>query len=1260
MSRHYILATLCLLVTTLIPAQADPLVDGFQSPPEDTKPGCYWYFFKDDVTKDGITKDLEAMAHVGIGRAFIGYINQGANPVGDNQVLSEKWWERLEHTFLEADRLGIDIGMFNCPGWSQSGGPWITPERSMRNLVNTEVRVTGPAAFDQMLPARDGYFETVKVLAFPAPPQEAVTMADFGVQVTGPAQDGPMTPFEKGSVGFRSTLRQAGDPGNPAGLVRRIRVLDGSGKVIFADDFASGLDGWRRRGDSRIEDGALHPLNTDNPPMFARDVALPGRFALETSVKLMPGGVLGIAFGIKEGGNLAFWQIRKGLLRPHVMRNGEYEIAETPVDTIVEGTWLDVRIEADGTLVKTFIDGKQVNEYNALGNTAEGTLQALIDGDAGTTFTFPQARRNQAPFTVDFAFDRPFPVQSITGLAGSGDCGIVGTLLASDDGEDYRPLTDFRLFHGHQGAKINEMMAAAIPTTTARFYRIQVNETPKNRTLRSLELSPRALLDQYVIKQLGDVHHTPHPLYGTYEWQAKPEPTFAGSTVSPDAAIDLTDKMESDGRLRWSVPEGEWVIARFAMVSTGAKNGPAMPDATGLECDKMSAEHIRFHFDQYIGRILDRIPAENRKRFKYIIQDSYETGPQNWTDDLIEAFEEGYGYDPVPWLPVTTGRIVGSADQSERFLWDLRRMVADRYGSEYVKGLTEAAEENGLIGWLENYGHWGFPGEFLSYGKYSTEVGGEFWLASSLGTIENRPPASAAHIYGKKEVFAEAFTSGIKYRQTPKSHLKHYGDWAFCQGINHFIFHLYIHQPRDERPGVDAPFGTNFNRQNTWFDLSRGFVQYTRRVNYMMRRGTNVADVCYFIGEGAPKMDGPNVPMLPRGYDFDFVNGDVILNRLTVQNGRIQVPGGPSYKVMVLPPVDTMRPEIAAKLKEFVDGGAVVCGPRPLRSPSMENFPACDAKLKAIADELWGKGRVKEVTDLQPVLDAAGVTPDFHYVLDDPNLNGQENPLTDLSYAARPQTNSLRFAHRRDGSTDIYFVANMQTDRGFDATCQFRAASGPQIVEVWDAVTGEVRTCSEGSNAADGNVALPMRFAPQQSYLVVLRKGEATSDGPVHHVQEFNTIATLEAPWTVRFDPAWGGPAETAFPELVSWTDREEEGIKYYSGEAVYETSFDLDAVPGSRTWLSLGDVADLAEVTLNGETVGIVWVQPWRIDVTGHLKQGKNALSVKVANTWNNRIFGDQEGEPRYTKFYTPYRTGALLPAGLLGPVTLDAELAR
>jgi hypothetical protein len=1135
---------------------------------------------------------------------------------------------------VEADRLGIEIGLFNCPGWSQSGGPWITPDRSMRNLVSTELRVTGPTEFSGPLPGRDGYFETVRVLAFPTPTTELVTMADAGVRVSGPPQAAPPNPFVGGSVGFRAALRFPGDPGNPTGTVRSLTLSNGQGEILFDDDFSDGLTKWQGTEGAEVSEEGLRPLSAENPLLTASEVSLPERFALETRVRLRAGGVLGLAFAVKNNANQAFWQLRQGQLRPHIKVEDRFEILEIPVPALSEEEWLTVTIASDGTRVTTHINGQTVHELPIVEVRTGQDLQALFDLDQATSYRFPRGIGAANPFVLDFTFAEPFPVQSVIADPVSGSSGLTGRLLASADGVEFREVCGLDMHHGHQGVKVADPIVAPVFT--------------------ELALSSQAVLDKYVIKQLGDIHPTPHPVYGTYEWPLQAEPELEGSVLAPENAIDLTDRTDEDGELHWSVPEGNWTIARFGMVSTGSRNGPAMPDATGLECDKMNADHIRFHFDHYIGEVLQRIPAENRRSFRYIIQDSYEQGPQNWTDGLIATFQARYGYDPVPYLPVTTGRIVGSADRSERFLWDLRRLVADLIGTEYVGGITRAAEENGLLGWLENYGHWGFPGESLIYGKHSSQVGGEFWLESTLGTLECRMPASCAHVYGKRDVFAEAFTSGIKYIQTPQSHFKHYGDWAFCEGVNHFILHVYFHQPRTgERPGVDAPFGTGFHRNNTWFPQLSGFTDYTRRLTWMMRRGSNVADVCYFIGEGSPKMDGPRTPRLPRGYDFDFVNGDVVLNRLQVRDGRMAIPDGPAYKVMVLPPVETMRPEIARRLLEFVEGGAVVVGPRPVRSPSLQDYPECDRELARLTDELWGKGRITATDDLTMVLAGAGVEPDFAYSLDDAEADSREDPYTDLSYAAQPQRNSLRFAHRRDGDTDIYFVANMQTDRGFGATCTFRV--GHKLPEIWDPVTGEVRVAGAFTRTGTG-VTLPVHFAPKQSLVFVFRQKTERDGSGTSNTIDTETVLALDRGWEVRFDPERGGPGSVRFETLTSWTERPEEGVRYFSGEAVYETDFTLEGQPRGRTWLDLGAVADTARVVVNGQDLGIAWVEPWRVEVTGALREGANHLQIRVANTWNNRIYGDQQGGTRYARFYTPYHTGRLLPAGLLGPVRVVA----
>lgn len=298
-----------------------------------------------------------------------------------------------------------------------------------------------------------------------------------------------------------------------------------------------------------------------------------------------------------------------------------------------------------------------------------------------------------------------------------------------------------------------------MPELSSREFRLVLSED--GNVIGKLTLTSKAYVERYPEKILSKMFQTPLPMWADYLWDEQPEVT-SGIVINKEDIIDLTEMVGENQIVKWNVPEGEWNVVRYAMQTTGEKNAPASPEATGLEVDKMSKKHIRTHFNAYLGEILRRIPPEDRTSFKVAVMDSYETGGQNWTDDMESRFEQVYGYNPIPYLPVLRGEVVGSRQISDRFLWDLRRLIADRISYDYVGGLREVCHENGLTTWLENYGHWGFPGEFLQYGGQSDEVGGEFWSEGSLGDIENRAASSCAHIYGKNKVWAESFTAGGK------------------------------------------------------------------------------------------------------------------------------------------------------------------------------------------------------------------------------------------------------------------------------------------------------------------------------------------------------------------------------------------------------------------------------------------------------------------------------------------------------------------
>jgi hypothetical protein len=758
-------------------------------------------------------------------------------------------------------------------------------------------------------------------------------------------------------------------------------------------------------------------------------------------------------------------------------------------------------------------------------------------------------------------------------------------------------------------------------------------------------------VERYPEKTLAKMFQSPIPGWRDYYWDVQPELRHV-AVPAPQQVIDISQYMNRDGVLAWDVPDGEWLILRTGMAPTNVTNTPPSPEGSGLEVDKMSKKHLAMHFDAFIGDIMRRVPAEDRKSLKMVVQDSYETGGQNITDGMIDEFEKRYGYSPVPFLPVYSGHVIGSPDQSDRFLWDVRRLVADKIAYDYVGGMREISHQNGLVTWLENYGHWGFPGESLQYGGQSDEVGGEFWSIGStpsyLGSVECRLASSCAHIYGKQRVHAESFTSsGFVYGRHP-AYLKTLGDWSFAEGINSTVLTLFIHQPYEGRyPGTDAWFGTEFNRHNTWFGQADVYLQYIKRCNYMLQQGLNVADVAYFIGEDTPRMNGTRNPELPKGYSFDYINAEVIIRDMSVKDGRLVLPHGTSYRVLVLPPMETMTPELLQKIERLAAAGGVILGSPPSRSPSMKDYPQADGRIKLLAGKMWGDTPVKKrkygrgliLSDLSmnEVFALLNVAPDF----------------------LAADTDSVLYSHRTVDGTEIYFVSN-QSSEPVAIKPQFRVR-GLQP-ELWDAVTGEIRLLP-AFKQKDETTVVPLKLEAGGSAFVVFRqKGNPAADGIAANYPEPAVKIPVNGTWKVRFeaDSVKRGPSESVtFKELQDWTQSEDERIRYYSGTAVYTTSFTADNIPCNKKYcLDLGKVSVMAKVKINGQYAGGVWTAPYRVNVTPYLKQGENTLEIEVVNTWVNRIIGDLNLPDEQRKVRPNYNSwkpdSPLTSSGLLGPVEL------
>ena len=1279
---------------------------GFQQPPVTSRARTLWMWMNGNITSNGITSDLEAMQRVGLGGALIFNVGEYI-PKGPVDYGSSNWLDLMLHTVREADRLGLQIAMHNCPGWSSSGGPWITPAMSMQQLVWSETRVSGPGEKTIELPkpyTKLGYYRDVCVLAFPSLPGEEKRFADALTRVT-------------------------------------------------------------------------------------------------------------------------------------------------------------------------------------LGRGASVDKHLLTDGDRDTRVSI--SPRN--PLVLEFT--EPFEARAITVWPNAGGSAISFTLEASDDGADYRQVA--RLTPPGPRAIEEAPSVASFKPVRARFFRLVPS---RSRFVSEIELDPAARIPGW--NYLANFAH------GTAHQRSQPDPVPARFVIDPASVLDLSARMDLEGHLRWKVPAGAWTIIRFGQTTRG-QNNIAAPDAgVGLECDKLSRAGVDFHFQHGLLPLLEKLGPFVGKSFTGLEVDSYEVGAQNWTATFPEAFEKYNGYDLHRYLPAMTGRYVGSADTSERFLWDVRRAQAQMVADNYYGRLRELCHQYGLKLFVEPYG--AGPGDYdeLQIAGRADVPMGEFWAHSPWDdTPSVRLAASAAHIHGEAIVGGESFTSTeqqSRYLDYPYA-LKTIGDFAFSLGLNQMLFHRWAHQPHPSAvPGMTmGPWGFQFDRNNTWFDQSSPWLDYLARCQFLLRQGKFVADVLYCTGEGSPQMSKLEVPRLPFGYNFDAADAETILKRAAFHDGRIVLPDGMNYRLLALPDdLKNMTPELLGKLRELVGQGMALVGPQPTFSPSLRNYPRSDEEIRRLADELWGttkqdnssghacgRGTVFSRQPLGELLSKLGIEPDFEYT------------------SRRPDA-AVTWLHRRVDNADVYFVANRHR-RADDVVCSFRVAG--KRPEFWQPETGTIRSAAVYSYKG-GRTHVPIHLEPSESVFVVFREpaetnpaewfarngvnlldatpfpspksdvnvaisnnftvsvwinpgtdlmfmpresadgrinengkswiippvdgealfgagqsamslaagrngvavvekganreaavlvsrkpisgwthlavvyrdgkpslyldgqfireglasgsvvhpglGEPTvpgkfvnyfdgdmttpellpkaltkdeianlaaqglpspadpppteitsgSDGKVQAliwqngsysldgdgtvtVSNLATPLKLSGPWRVRFQPGRGAPESISLSELAPLQKHSNPGVRYFAGTATYEHEFNLPASwleVGRRVFVDLGRVAVSADVRVNGRELGVLWKPPFRIEATDVLRAGSNRLEVRVDTLWPNRLIGDEHlapeneydqrngaieqlpawfthGEPRPPGGRVTFATwqffkkdDPLVESGLLGPVCL------
>jgi hypothetical protein len=1221
MTRRFSHCLLMLAVTFCVAAaRADSLEAGFQNPPDSAKPHTWWHWMNGNVTREGITADLEAMKRVGIGGAQIFNVSESI-PAGPAKFLSPEWRELMKHAVSEADRLGIELCLHNCAGWSSSGGPWNTPEHAMQHVVTSEVQVKGPTRFSGALaqpPTKNDFYRDIAVLAFRTPDGEGVNFKTLAPKITA---------------------------------------------------------------------------STEN------------------------------------------------------------------------------------------VDGAK-----------------LIDGDGASSVTLPTPETNKPQF-IQIEFEKPFAARTIVLTPGSNMGYVTGTIQVSGDGKTFRDVKPFA-FVRRPTRPLS--LALSDESQSTRFYRIQFTSAPngvKEISLGGIELNPRLRIENFEAKD-GDT--------GGFVTSSPPAENAVSLVIKRDEIIDLTGKLTADGPLDWDAPAGDWTILRIGYTPTGRNNHPAPPEATGLECDKFSKSALDAHWDGFVQKVLDDIGPLAGKSLNNVLIDSYEVGGQNWNADFREEFRKRRGYDPLLYLPTFTGRVVDNSEISERFLWDVRRTIADLFAENYYGHFKELCREHGLKASIEPYTG---PFESLQSGGPADIVMGEFWIGQRPHSSV-KLASTVGHIYGLPIIGAESFTASPgahgRWLDDPYS-IKALGDLVFCQGINRYIFHRFAMQPWTNRwPGMTmGQWGTHFDRTSTWWEQGSEWLRYVARSQFLLQQGHFVADAAYFCGESTPvemRVDQGEFA-LPAGYDYDGINADVLLHHAKIKNGRLVLNSGMSYRVLILPLSDkNMTPQLLRKLHAFVADGLTIVGMPPDSSPSLQNYPQCDQEVSKLAAEMWGDQKDRNVTahklgkgkttwqNLSKTLTGLDVKPDFEFGT---NTGSQ-----------------LAFIHRTTGDAEIYFVSN-QRDRFDLVDCTFRVAG--RLPELWHADTGVIERAPIWREE-NGRTIVPIQFDPAGSVFVVFRKsargdhaiaanasfreatgnggpkieiqkatysatdgagsmdvaelirgkvasgeftiiasnGELGGDPVVNHAKQLHLDFTVDgkpgtavvtenesftfpgaahsgsaplwqpivgiggktsikawtdgraefhvkdgriiraeainvpAPleiggaWDLNFPPNWGAPAQVTFDKLISWSDSADTGVKYFSGTAAYEKEIEIPAEmlkANREVWLDLGKVKNFAEVSLNGKSFPVLWKPPFRVNITGAAKRGANKLEIKITNLWPNRLIGDEQlpddrewngkplrawpqwvldGKPSptgrftFTTWHHWTKNEPLLESGLLGPVTL------
>jgi hypothetical protein len=1135
---RFILFVGLLSITTSFYINAQEQLNGaeFKNPPGNVKIHTWWHWLDGNITKEGITKDLEAMKEQGIVQATIlnvglfGERDFGVKKVNFN---TPEWFEMFGWALKEANRLGISIGAHNCDGWSTSGGPWITPEMSMKQYTWTKTIVNAS---------------------------------------------------QSGAVKLKQPLASM--------------------------DF--------------YKDVAVVAVKSDNP-----------------------------------------------------LNSFQYALPTTLLN----------------------------EDKNA---------DCIFDGCPSSAVSF--GRRDK----ITFRFKDVFTAEKIEIMprrsfmwANPGEFSSTYSISSSDDGINFNKITEFTI------KGLNKMVSVPIEKTSAKFYQLSLIRISNADAWIPLTIAECELLTEkekslyssdieYLSEKSGNV-------------KAVNEKSFYSpiNTINPKSTkevIDITSKMKSDGTLDWKPSEGNWTIIRFGYTTTGATNSPATAAGTGLECDKMDTTALNLHFKSFPAKLIEKAGSFAGNTFKFILIDSWEAGYQNWTANMMKEFDQRRGYSLTSYIPVLCGESSGNTEVDEAVLFDFRKTIADLIENNYYKHFAELLHKNNLELHAEViYGNTNYPPlDILKTTQYVDLPMFEFWSAtdnkqnlsfSPATGIELNMPSCAAIGYEKPVMASEAYTGMAHYSENPAG-LKPFGDKAYCAGINQMILHSYVHQPNDKKPGMTlGQYGSHFNRNNSYWQYISGWLNYQSRIQDVLQQGVACFDVLYYLGDQLPQFLNYNVSnRLPFGYMFNACNFDILKNRVRVVDGKMVLNGKTSYSLLSLPPNTCLNFETVKRIEELVKEGVVLYGPKPEQMLSLNDIKNNKKAFEETVTRIWGnidgksifsnkcgKGMVYWGTPLSEVLKSEKILPD---------INTQQNDNT-----------TLLFIHKKVENNDVYFVMNQQNQE-VHREIAFRIAG--KTPEIWDPEYGS--TLKPGIYSTDKNYTrLPVTLKPHQSLLFVFKDEKpqnyiqlvrqdgnqlfpsvnastllevpcvvveknafvaiSKTEGEFELINNHQKNYTLKSPkeeefiltdysGKISFEPGYADTIQPVEFKKLQWlTDSENQDIKYFSGTANYTISFTfpVDRIQNvDSVLLDLGAFESIAEVKLNGTSLGFPWNPGTYMPVKGILKP-ENILEVSVANVYRNRFIGDftQFGKVQNLWTSSPItdflnKDYTLKPSGLYGPMKI------